>query len=292
MPELPEVETMVRGLRSVMEGRRILSVRVRDPFILDAVSRARFERSVGGSRVRRVWRRGKWVVFDLTGGLATVIQPRMTGGFRAGLDRAPPHSRIHFRLDGPHRDLWFCDTRRLGKVALLDEQALAERLSARHHGPEGTDVSPRELARALAATRRPIKAALLDQRVVSGVGNIYADESLFNAGIHPERRSNELTAAEVGRLCRSIRRILRLAIRLQGTTMRNYFGVFGEAGSFQDRHRVYGRGGEPCVRCGANIVRANIDGLIGRSTHYCPLCQAARTGRQADDAGARSRSRA
>ncbi len=276
MPELPEVETMVRGLRSVMEGRRILSVRVSDPFILDSVSRKEFERRVGGSLVRRVWRRGKWVVFDLTGGLATVIQPRMTGGFRAALDRAPPHSRIHFRLDGPQGDVWFCDTRRLGKVALLDEQALAERLSARHHGPEGTDVAPRELARTLAGTRRPIKAALLDQRVVSGVGNIYADESLFDAGIHPERRSNKLTAAEVGRLCRSIRRILRLAIRLQGTTMRNYFNVFGEAGSFQDRHRVYGRGGEPCVRCGAKVVRANIEGLIGRSSHYCPGCQSIR----------------
>jgi formamidopyrimidine-DNA glycosylase len=290
MPELPEVETMVRGLRSVMEGRRIVSVRVSDPFILDAVSRGRFERSVGGSRVRRVWRRGKWVVFDLTGGLATVIQPRMTGGFRAGLDRAPPHSRIHFRLDGPHRDVWFCDTRRLGKVSLLDERALAERLSARHHGPEGTDVSPRELAVALVGTRRPIKAALLDQRVVSGVGNIYADESLFDAGIHPERRANNLTEAEVRRLCRSIRRILRLAIRLQGTTMRNYFNVFGEPGSFQDRHRVYGRGGATCVRCGDMIVRANIDGLVGRPTHYCPRCQPARADGRLGAAGRRSRS--
>jgi formamidopyrimidine-DNA glycosylase len=113
----------------------------------------------------------------------------------------------------------------------------------------------------------------LDQRVVSGIGNIYADESLFDARIHPERRSNELTAVEIRRICRSIHRIIRLAIEMQGTTLRNYFNIFGEAGSFQDRHRVYGREDEPCVRCRTPIVRANIDGLLGRSTHFCPTCQ-------------------
>jgi formamidopyrimidine-DNA glycosylase len=274
MPELPEVETMVRGLRSVMEGCRIVSVRVADPFILDRVSRARFERVLRGDTVRRVWRRGKWVVFELARGHATIIQPRMTGGFRAGMDTPPQHMRIHFRIDGPHRHVWFCDTRRLGRVALVDHAELAERLSAEHHGPEATDVTPAQLARALAQTRRPIKAALLDQHVVSGIGNIYADESLFRARIHPERRSNELERAEVERLCRAIHAVLRLAIDMQGTTLRNYFNVFGERGSFQDRHRVYGRAGKPCTRCGAPIIRANIDGLIGRSTHYCPACQA------------------
>jgi formamidopyrimidine-DNA glycosylase len=275
MPELPEVETMVRGLRTVMEGWRIVSVRVFDPFILEKVSRRRFQRTLAGDTVRRVWRRGKWVVLDLARGQSAVIQPRMTGGFRAGMDQPPDHSRIHFRIDGPHRHVWFCDTRRLGRVALVDKDGLNERLSAEHHGPEATDVTPDELDRALAATRRPIKAALLDQRVVSGVGNIYADESLFDARIHPERRANELAPDEVRRLARSIRRIIRLAIDMQGTTMRNYFNVFGEAGSFQDRHRVYGRSGEPCVRCRTPIVRANIDGLIGRSTHFCPVCQPA-----------------
>jgi formamidopyrimidine-DNA glycosylase len=273
MPELPEVETMVRGLRRVIEGRRVIRARVSDPFILDRVSRSRFERALAGATVQRVWRRGKWVVWQLSGGRATLIQPRMTGGFRVGMDKPPEHSRIHFRIDGPHRHVWFCDTRRLGRVALVDEKKLAEKLSAEHHGPEAVEITPAELARALAATRRPIKAALLEQRVVSGIGNIYADESLFDARIHPERRSNELEQVEVRRLCRSIHRILRLAIDLQGTTMRNYFNVFGEAGSFQDRHRVYGREGQPCMRCGNVIVRANIEGLIGRSTHYCPVCQ-------------------
>ncbi len=273
MPELPEVETMVRGLRSVMEGRRIVSVRVSDPFILDAIGRGRFERSLTGSCVRRVWRRGKWVVLELSIGQSTVIQPRMTGGFRVGMDKPPEHSRIHFRIDGPHKHVWFCDTRRLGRVALVDEATLAEKLSPDHHGPEATEITAIELAAALAATRRPIKAALLDQRIVSGVGNIYADESLFDARIHPERRSNELTTAEVRRLCRSIRRIINLAIDMQGTTMRNYFNVFGEAGSFQDRHRAFGREGKPCKRCRTPIVRENIEGLIGRSTHFCRVCQ-------------------
>lgn len=273
MPELPEVETMVRGLRSVMEGRRIQAVRVSDPFILDAVSRRLFERTLTGQTVHRIWRRGKWVVLELAGGKSAVIQPRMTGGFRTGMDKPPDHSRIHFRIDGPHRHVWFCDTRRLGRVALVDEAGLAEKLSSDHHGPEATDVSPEELAAALGDTRRPIKAALLDQRVVSGIGNIYADESLFDARIHPERRSNELTAVEIRRLCRSIHRIIRLAIDMQGTTLRNYFNIFGEAGSFQDRHRVYGREDELCVRCRTPIVRANIEGLMGRSTHYCPMCQ-------------------
>ena len=273
MPELPEVETMVRGLREVMEGRRIVSVRVSDPFILENVSRGRFERALRGMTVGRVWRRGKWVVWQLERGLATVIQPRMTGGFRAGMDKPPDHSRIHFRIDGPHRHVWFCDTRRLGRVALVDESELADKLSAEHHGPEATEITSAQLRQALAGTRRPIKAALLDQRVISGIGNIYADESLFDARIHPERPSDRLTPDEVRRLCRAIHRVLRLAIRMQGTTMRNYFNVFGQPGSFQDRHRVYGREGEPCVGCGSPIVRENIKGLIGRSTYYCPVCQ-------------------
>src|SRR2546428_12184300 len=134
MPELPEVETMVRGLREVMEGRRIVSVRVADPLILENVSRGRFERALRGMTVGHVWRRGKWVVWQLDRGLATVIQPRMTGGFRAGMDKPPDHSRIHFRIDGPHRHVWFCDTRRLGRVALVDEAELADKLSAEHHG--------------------------------------------------------------------------------------------------------------------------------------------------------------
>jgi formamidopyrimidine-DNA glycosylase len=272
MPELPEVETMVRGLRSVIEGRRIISVRVLDPFLLEQISRSKFERTLKGQRVQRVWRRGKWVVLELTGGSSAVIQPRMTGGFRAGLEK-PHFSRILFRIDGPHRHVWYCDTRRLGRVALVDENGLAKKLSDDHHGPEATSVTAVQLCAALGRTRRPIKAALLDQRVVSGIGNIYADESLFDARIHPETRANELGATEVRRLCRSIRRIIQLAIELQGTTMRNYFNVFGEAGSYQDKHRVYGRKDEPCVRCRTPIVRANIEGLIGRSTHYCPMCQ-------------------
>jgi formamidopyrimidine-DNA glycosylase len=273
MPELPEVETMVRGLRSVMEGQRIVSVRVLDPFLLEQISRGRFERLLRGQTVRRVWRRGKWVVFELSSGWSAVIQPRMTGGFRAGMDKPPEHSRVHFRIDGPHRHIWYCDTRRLGRVALVDPAALSQKLSSDHHGPEATVITPAQLMSALAGTRRPIKAALLDQRLVSGIGNIYADESLFDARIYPERRANELAADEVRTLCRSIRRIIRLAIQLQGTTMRNYFNVFGQPGSFQDRHRVYGREDKPCVRCHTLVVRANIEGLIGRSTHYCPVCQ-------------------
>src|SRR5262245_52181216 len=115
MPELPEVETMVRGLRSVLEGRRIVSVRVYDPFLLEQVSRNKFERSLKGQTVCRVWRRGKWVVLQMASGTATVIQPRMTGGFRAGMDM-PRFSRILFRIDGPHRHVWYCDIRRLGRV--------------------------------------------------------------------------------------------------------------------------------------------------------------------------------
>jgi formamidopyrimidine-DNA glycosylase len=273
MPELPEVETMVRGLRSVLEGRRIVAVRVLDTLLLERVTRAKYERSLRGQIVDRVWRRGKWVVFETAGGHSTVIQPRMTGGFRAGMDERPEHGRIHFRIDGPHRHVWYCDTRRLGRVSLVDQEGLAEKLSADHHGPEATNITVAELAGALAGVRRPIKAALLDQKLVSGIGNIYADECLFEARIHPERRAEDLTGDEVKRLCRAIHRIINLAIRLQGTTMRNYFNVFGEPGSFQDRHRVYGREQEPCTRCGTRIVRANILGLIGRSTHYCPACQ-------------------
>ena len=273
MPELPEVETMVRSLRPVLECRRIESVRVSDPFVLDGIGRRLFERALSGAAIQRVWRRGKWVVFDLLDGHFTLIQLRMTGGFRVGLQQPPRYSRIHFRIDGPYRDLWYCDLRRLSRVAWLDHAGLERKLSREHQGLEATEITRAQLAQLLARTRRPIKAALLDQRLLAGIGNIYADESLFDAGIHPQRKCHQLTSEEVRRLCRSIHRILKLAIRLEGTTVRNYCNVFGQAGSFQDRHRVYGKEGKPCVRCGQGVVRANIKGLIGRSTHYCPACQ-------------------
>lgn len=271
MPELPEVETVVRDLRPLLVGRKINAVRA-SKHKLRSPWKAAWNAQVTGQTVDRVERRGKWIVLDLRDGKRLVLHLGMTGQLTV-VDAAQPrqdHVHLIFGLDG-EKELRFRDSRRFGSARVFpDQEALEEFFEANKLGPEPFGLDPTAWRDALARTARNLKAVLLDQRVVAGVGNIYADESLFVARLHPGRQGKELTAAEATRLRKAIAEVLEQAIASRGSTIRDYVDGSGEAGGYQNSHRVYDRAGEPCPRCGVVIEVLRI---AGRSSHFCPSCQ-------------------
>jgi formamidopyrimidine-DNA glycosylase len=275
MPELPEVETMVRGLRPALLGRIVERIEVHDPFLIQGCAAREFERRGRGVKVCEVGRRGKWVVITLADHRGIiVIQPRMTGGFWLVEPPRPQHIRLTFRLTKPTVMLWYCDPRRLGRIEWFAGPEEAAQAFARSHGPDALEVGPEELAARLRRTRRGIKPSLMDQKVLAGIGNIYADEILFAARIHPERRASRLSKDEVLRLQRYIGEVLAAAIAAEGSSFdADYRTVLGLEGGFLAQNAMYGRQGEPCPGCSLPIERARIAGLISRSTYFCPRCQ-------------------
>jgi formamidopyrimidine-DNA glycosylase len=271
VPELPEVETVVRDLRPYVRRRKIVNVRVgRRPLRLPW--RASWNRHIIGRTLVSVRRRGKWILLELEGDSYLVIHLGMTGQLTAAPAAAPleNHTHVVFTLDGP-RQLRFRDIRRFGSATFFpDPDALDAFFLASGLGPEPFDLSAECWREKLLRTRRSLKAILLDQRVVAGVGNIYADESLFEAGLHPARAGASLAPEEAERLRHAIVAVLEKAIRLRGSSIRDYVGGSGLKGGFQEEFCVYGREGLPCPRCGTAIVRVR---LAGRSTHLCPSCQ-------------------
>ncbi|QEH36626.1 Formamidopyrimidine-DNA glycosylase [Aquisphaera giovannonii] len=275
MPELPEVETMVRGLRPVLEGRRVERMDLHDPSMLRGCEAREFGRLGRGVDVIEVRRRGKWVVIGLADhrGLI-VIQPRMTGGFWLVEPSRMEHVRLSIRLASPGGIVWFCDARRLGRIEWFADQAAAEGAFARSHGPDALAITAEELAARLKTTRRGIKPALMDQKVLAGIGNIYADEVLHASGIHPQRVASRLTREEYARLHAAIGRVLAVAIEAEGSSFdAGYRTVLGLEGGFLAMNSAYGRAGEPCRTCGGPIQKTKIPGLIGRPTYLCPACQ-------------------
>jgi formamidopyrimidine-DNA glycosylase len=278
MPELPEVETVVRGLRASLPGRTILDVRLgKTDFIDDPVA---LGERLPGSRILGVTRLGKFIAIDLVpGGAATdaaerlylVIHLGMTGQLmtRLASDPVSPHTHVFFGLDDG-RELRYTDVRRFGRMLLVPESQIAvfrERL-----GAEPLEISLKEFCARFGSRGARVKALLLDQRILRGVGNIYADESLFRARIHPARIARNLTQTQLAALHRAVREILTTAIRLRGSSVSDYVDSDGKRGEFQLRHRVYQREGKLCVRCREKIRRAIV---AGRSSHFCPRCQPA-----------------
>jgi len=270
MPELPEVETVVRTLRNRLTGASIKGVTVRHAGIIRCAD-APLPAALPGLMIAAVRRRGKRIEIDLSDGRVLRFHLGMTGQLRLQkpAEPAPVHTHLVLHLAGEGDDvseLRFADARRIGGVWLLRrEQASCEDL-----GPEACDISAAVLARRLARTRRPVKTVLLDQSVIAGLGNIYADESLHAAGIHPRAPANRLSPAQIARLAAAIRRIVHLAIRHRGSSVRDYVDGDGLPGTFQKLHRVYGRENQPCRRCGTPVKRIV---LGGRSAHFCPKCQ-------------------
>ena len=268
MPELPEVETVVTTLRPKIVGRSVVAVvSVRQDILTPG--ELDLSRCLCGRTVRAVERRGKRIVCTLDDGNRFYIHLGMTGQVSVVAPDAPLPKHTHLELDLGETRLRFRDPRRFGGVWWLGRDPDDEKM-----GPEPLGLRPAELLRRLRQTTRAVKNALLDQRVVAGLGNIYVDEALHAAGIHPLTPANRLSAAQVGRLSRSIKLTLRRAIRHRGSTLRDYLDADGAAGRFQRLHRVYDRHGESCVRCRATIERIVVG---GRSTHFCPRCQPRKT---------------
>jgi formamidopyrimidine-DNA glycosylase len=273
MPELPEVETVARLIRPKLVGRTIEGARVRWPRTLGGISPRAFAAAVRGARVERVWRRGKLVVIDLARGAgALVVHLRMTGRLHvepAGADPGP-YARVSLALDDG-AVLHFVDVRKFGRMRFAREP---ERLLA-GLGPEPLSeaFTPEVFRAALRARRRVLKPLLLDQAFVAGIGNIYADESLFRAGLHPERRSDRLAPAATRRLWGEIRAVLAEAIEREGSSFDAFYRTpEGRPGSYQHQFRVYGRTGLPCRTCGRPIARIVV---AQRGTHLCRKCQPA-----------------
>jgi formamidopyrimidine-DNA glycosylase len=275
MPELPEVETMVRGLRPAIEGRKLRRIEVLDSFLVQGCPAAHLARYGRGATVSEVVRRGKWVVVTLAGQKGIiVIQPRMTGGFWLASPERPEHIRLVFHVDKPRTMVWYCDARRLGKIGWYRGADEAAQTFCRSHGPDALEIGREELALRLRSTARAIKPTLMDQKVVAGIGNIYADEILHAARIHPERSAATLSVTELDRLHPAIRDILMTAIGLEGSSFdAGYRTVLGLEGGFLAQNSVYGRAKLPCRACSRPIVKTKIAGLIGRPTYLCPFCQ-------------------
>jgi formamidopyrimidine-DNA glycosylase len=273
MPELPEVETIRTALEPVLTGRTLVRVQIFDPRLTRPVRPEAVAAALEGDRVSAVNRRGKYVVFALESGRHLLVHLGMTGSFRYrrnGSLEDDPHRRAVVRLDDGS-DVTYRDVRRFGTWSLLEPGELPAYLASRL-GPEPleTRFTAARLGGALEGRRAPVKAALLAQRTVAGVGNIYADEALWRARVHPCRPAGSLSESEIAALHRGVRDALRAGIARQGATLRDYRGPDGATGTMQEEFRVYGREGEPCPRCGTTIAKTRVG---GRGTWFCPACQ-------------------
>lgn len=271
MPELPEVETVRRTLLPHILGRTICSLLVLREGSVAGIAPAALEAKVVGGLFCRAVRRGKYLGLILQGRGYLVLHLRMTGRLvvRPASEPHEKHLCLALGLDDG-QELRFVDQRRFGKVYWADSQQGFAAVAKVGVEPLSAEFTPDVLARCLRGSRMRLKAALLDQGRLAGLGNIYADESLFRAGIHPERPAGSLTEIEVERLWRGIREALTAALENGGTTLRDYVDGDGRPGSNQYHLLVYGKAGKPCPKCGSPLMRLRV---AGRGTVYCPGCQ-------------------
>jgi len=280
MPELPEVETVARDLRPQLSGRRIESVQLtRDPAIRGRLVRypnpTWFVRRLRGRTIRSVERRGKYIVMPLDDdGERLVVHLGMTGHLRLWEPEEAAVKHTHFRaLLDSGLELRYDDPRQFGRLLLgTQDELVAGRAFPARLGPEPIhgDLTEAEFDKIVKSRRRPIKSALLDQTFLAGVGNIYADEACFRAGIRPSRWTHRLTARERRALYSAIQEVLENSIAARGSSIINYVDAFGVRGTNQERLLVYGRSGEPCLKCGTPLQGTR---LAGRGTVYCRTCQ-------------------
>ena len=277
MPELPEVETIRRQLAGRVAGRTIVGAQVLDALWCAPVAPGEIEDKLLGRLIERLRRRGKYLIADLDEDRHLVMHLRMTGNLRWVTEAADRPGRRHLRvrlvLDDGHR-LLFTDPRRFGTGVVIDGNDLLERYLAARLGPEplDRDFTPEVLRDAARGRRAPVKAFLLDQRHIAGIGNIYADEALFRAGIHPLKPAGKLRRADLERLHAGIVETLEAGIERQGASIDDYRDANGERGTMQDEFLVHRREGEPCPRCGGPVTKLV---AAGRGTYVCPHCQRA-----------------
>ena len=271
MPELPEVETVARDLRPLLVGRTITAItrsklKLRNPWWP-----AGEKTHLLGRTVLAIHRRAKYLRLELTGGGCLVVHLGMTGQFTGVPAATPTETHTHFVFDlDDGRQLRFRDARRFGSVQLFaDNTATAAALDSQL-GWEPNDINPADFTNGVRMSKRVLKALLLDQTFVAGVGNIYADESLFRAKLHPETRGVKVSNAACDQLRIAIQEVIARAIESRGSTIRDYVGGSGLRGGFQHEFAVYGRTGEACVSCATTI---QVIRVAGRSSHFCPKCQ-------------------
>ena len=271
MPELPEVETVVWGLAGTIVGHTIESIRINAPKI-DKENPRGWRRLLRGKKFISVRRRGKNILLDLSDGYTLWIHLKMTGHlyYVPESDEIDKHDLLRFKLKNNSHELRFNDYRRFGRVRLIRTADIAGQKGLAELGPEPLEISVEDFIKLAGRTNRMIKPALLDQTFLAGVGNIYADESLYLAGIHPRRLTGNISRVKLIALHTSIQKVLKKAIRLMGTSVDSFSGVDGQPGGYQKYLQVYGREGESCRRCGAIIKREKIG---SRSCHFCPRCQ-------------------
>lgn len=280
MPELPEVETVVRGLSETVVGRTISKVRINAPVSSIVVGESfqgkSFPDVLKGKTIQNVTRRGKNILINLSDDITLWSHLKMTGRFLYVSQSNPvqKHDLAIFDFDADSNKssnhLRFNDTRRFGRLRLYRTSEVKNQKGLKELGPEPLEISKENFVKLFHTTGRMIKPALLDQSFIAGIGNIYADESLFYSKIHPRKLTNKISAAKLLSLHKHIRKILTKAINNMGTSVDSYQGVNGQPGSFQKYLKAYGREGMPCVFCLHKIVREKIG---SRSAHFCPRCQ-------------------
>ena len=271
MPELPEVETVRRGLEKLILGKTIQSVEVKYPKMIQT-DLDTFRQDLLGQEIRAMGRRGKYLLFYLTD-LVLISHLRMEGKYFFYPDEVPlrKHAHVFFYFtDGS--TLVYEDVRKFGTMEATVPELVDSYFLNKKIGPEPTEAEFKgpDFQVALKKSKKPIKSALLDQKLVAGLGNIYVDEVLYRAKVHPARLGQSLTVPEAKAIRKETIDVLAQAVEKGGSTIRSYSNAFGEDGTMQEEHQVYGKTGQPCLRCGTPIEKIQ---LGGRGTHFCPHCQ-------------------
>lgn len=273
MPELPEVETVRSTLDAALSGRRIAGITIHQPSVIKKPGSEEFAAQIVGQSILTVRRRGKYLLIELNSGDRLVVHLRMTGQLVYSAADAPmlKHTHLFFQLDNGHQ-LRYTDQRRFGCLWLVRAEDCSTIAGLAALGPEplGESFTREKLAALLHKKKTKIKAFLLDQHMIAGIGNIYADEILFAAGIHPQRLAGSLSDGETSRLHGAIQEVLSLAVAQRGTSFSDYVDGRGEKGSHQDYLKVYHLTGQSCQRCGISLCQVKV---AGRSSHFCPGCQ-------------------
>jgi len=267
VPELPEVETIKQELLPHVSGKRITGVELFWEGMLRQPSPKEFQSRIRGQKITGITRRGKYLVFSLQNGEWLIIHLKMSGALLAGRGLSPRFTRAVFHLDDGS-DIYFCDPRKFGKIQLVkDKDTVMGKLGIE---PLEDDFTPEVLQKLLKKRKTPVKAMLLEQGLIAGIGNMYADEALFNAAINPLRVANSLSTDEIKRLHKSIKEVLQTAIKRKGASISNYYRPGGEKGSAHNHFRVAHRKGEECPVCGTPLERISIR---QRGSCFCPVCQ-------------------
>lgn len=268
MPELPEVQTIVDGLNKIILGKKIKSISTDFSRVF---SQKDFKKGVEGSKITIIRRRGKFIIIELSNTRAILIHLGMTGNLFYLNKESFPEKHDHMVMKfSDHTQLRYNDQRKFGKIKMIDLAKLENVSEIGQLGSEPLKISLKEFVNIFQRRKGRIKTALLNQKILAGLGNIYSDEALFDAKIHPLTKIDNLNQTKLKALYSSIKKILKKAIQSGGTSVDDYLNVDGQEGFFQFKLKVYGREGEPCPRCGAKIKRIKIS---QRSSHYCPRCQ-------------------